>query len=518
MLWLEWRAWKGSPAGFHVVNVLLHAVNSLLLWRLLRALKIPGAWLGALLFAVHPVNVASVAWIAERKNTLSMAFSLLAVLAYFRFERGGNARSYGCAVLLYALALLSKSAVVVLAPGILLFTWWRHGAVSRRDCARAVPFFALALAAGLAAIWFQHHRAIGAENIPMGGVMERIATAGQAWWFFLGKLLFPQGLSMLYPPWQVAKTMPWGLLPAGLAGVVLWTAWRLRKSGGGPVFFALAWFTLALLPVLGFIRMYYFRFSPVADHWQYFAAPGVLALAGAGLHGLIARNKAVGWVSSIAVISVLCVLTWNRAGTFQTPELFWREVQRKVSSSWVASSNLALIYLQQAKPDAALAAASEAVRFAPTAVEARLNLAAILDETGRNPEAVHEFSEAVRLRPELPQCHRGLGLALERGGSPREAAAAFGEAVRLEPGDLKSRFKLGTLQNALGQHAEAIGQFREILRRHPEDVEARNSLAVALFLAGQREEAIREFREVIRRNPGHAGARANLERALQAQP
>jgi Flp pilus assembly protein TadD len=515
MLWLEWRLWKGSPMGFHIVNVLLHALNSFLLWRLLEKLKVPGAWLGALLFAVHPVNVASVAWIAERKNTLAMAFSLGAVLAYLRSERTGKFRDYATSLILFALALLGKAAAVVVAPGILLFAWWRTEALTRRDFVKAAPYFVFALASGLVTIWFQHYRAIAGEPVPMGGILERLATAGQAWWFYLGKLIFPQGLSMLYPSWDVARTMPWGLAPALLVAVVLFAAWFLRSYGGRPIFFGLAWFTLGLLPTLGFVRMYYFRFSPVADHWQYFAAPGVLALAGAGLFSLIAWNKSVGRIICVAIVALLSILTWNRAGAFHTPERFWKEVQRSISSSWVASSNLAIIHLRQGQPEAALSEAREAVRLAPSAVEARLNLAVILDETGKNRDAITEFSEAVRLRPDLPQTHRGLGVALERSGAAREAVAAYAEVVRLEPQDVKTRFKLGTLQNAMGNHREAIGQFAKVIQAAPDDAEARNSLAIALFLTGQRVEAIREFEEVIRRHPEHQGAKANLQRALQ---
>lgn len=518
LLWLEWRVWKGNPVGFHVVNVLLHALNSLLLWRLLEKLKVPGAWLGALLFAVHPVNAASVAWIAERKNTLSLAFSLGAVLVYLRFEELGKFRNYALSLALFALALLAKSAAVVVAPGLLLFVWWRKGALRLADLAKTAPYFSLSLVSGLVTIWFQHHRAIGAETIPMGGILERSATAGQAWWFYIAKLVFPSGLSMLYPPWNVAGTIPVGLVPAVLVAAILFTAWCLRAHGGRPIFAALAWYTVALLPVLGFIRMYYFRFSPVADHWQYFAAPGVLALAGAGLFRIVSWKKTAGWTAVVLVVAWLSLFTWKRAGTFQSPEIFWSEVQRNTSSSWVASSNLAIIHLRQGQSELALAEAREAVRLAPSAVEPKLNLAVILDETGKNREAITQFSEAVRLRPDLPQTHRGQAVALERAGAAREAVSAYEEAVRLEPRDSKTRFKLGTLQNALGQHHKAIAQFLIVLRADPDDAEARNSLAVALFLTGQRGEAIREFEEVVRRHPEHEGAKSNLQRALQTQP
>ena len=200
MLWVEWRLWGGHPAGYHVVNVVLHALGCLLAWRVLLRLGVAGAWLAALAFALHPVNVESVAWITERKNTLPLVLYLLSALLFLRGDEqpapgGGPARAASLAAFL--LALLAKTSVAILPPVLLLCAWWRRRRVSALDLRRTAPHFALAAVLGLVTAWYQGHRAIGPVVVRDDGFASRLAIAGRAVWFYLGKALAPVDLAFV---------------------------------------------------------------------------------------------------------------------------------------------------------------------------------------------------------------------------------------------------------------------------------------------------------------------------------
>jgi len=285
--WAEHRLWGDAAPGYHLVNVLLHAASACLLAALLRRLAVPGARLAAFVFALHPVCVESVAWISEQKNTLSTAFYLLAALAFLRWRGIGRdsppaepagSRAYWLASGLFLLALLSKSVTATLPAALLVVLWWKQGRLSWKwDIRPLVPWLAMGAAAGYFTAWVERTY-IGAQGTSFElTILERCLLAGRVVWFYLGKLLWPQELIFIYPHWQVDAAAGWQYL--FLAGIAALAAafWLLRHRTRGPLA-ALLLFTGTLFPVLGFFNVYPFIFYYVADHFQYLAMPGAIAL------------------------------------------------------------------------------------------------------------------------------------------------------------------------------------------------------------------------------------------------
>jgi len=434
--WLEWRAWGANPVGYHVVNVLLHAVNAVLVWVVLRRLKIPGAWLAALVFAVHPVNVATVAWISEQKNTLSMLFYALSILFYLRFDDDGRWRWYGWSVAAFLLALLSKTAIVMLPVVLLGCVWWRRGRIPKRDWLCSVPYLAASLALAVVTI-VQHQRALGDVVVRTGGFASRLAAAGWIPWFYLSKALLPVGLTVVYPKWEIdvsrwTSYVPGVMLIGGLA--VFW--WR-RKSWGRPWLFGLGYFVVMLFPVLGFFDQGFYYYSLVADHWQYYSIVGVIALVvGAGKRmsdRFGERGRTVGVVAGVALSLALGAAAWRRGSVYTNEETLWRDNVNKNPGAWMAHNNLANVLLAHGQAAEAIAHYQETIRLRPDYGNAHYNLGIASFQRGDYNTAVVQFREAVRLKPRSAEAYNNLGAALAKAGQTNDAIAQLKIAARLAP-------------------------------------------------------------------------------------
>ena len=312
--WLEWRAWRANPLGYHVVNVFLHALNALLLWTILRRLKIPGSWFAAAIFAVHPVNVATVAWISEQKNTLSLLFYTLAILLFLEFDETARRCSFVLSLATFCLALLSKTAVVMLPVVLLLCLWWQHRRIRWKDILRTAPFFPLSLASGLTTMWFQSNRAMGTHAAQTTGFATRLAVAGCAPWFYLYKALLPLNLTVIYPKWVIDPHSWISYAPGFILVGSLIVLWRKRETWGRPLFFGLGYFLVTLFPVLGFFDQTFHRYSWVADHWAYLSIIGIIALVVAGGERICRPigNQTIG--AGVGLVVVLLLGT-GRLGT-----------------------------------------------------------------------------------------------------------------------------------------------------------------------------------------------------------
>ncbi len=504
--WVEKRLWGLRPLGYHLVNVLLHAASALLLWRLLRRLAVGGAWFGAALFALHPVCVESVAWVTERKNTLSLLLSLLAALAYLAWSerraavaghgaRRGHAPDlppwyrrpgalYAGALALFTLALLAKTTAALLPAVLLVLAWWRAGRLGGADVRPLVPFFAIGAALALNTAWLETTvvRASGSEWAlsPAG----HLVLAGRAVAFYAGKLVWPTDLAFIYPRWAIDAAAARQWPPALAALAVLAAAWALRgRLGRGPLAAALL-FGGVLVPALGFFNVYAMRYSWVADHFAYQAvavgaacvAAAIATLAGSSL----ARRRAAA-AAGVAVLAALGTLTFRHAEEFAGAETLWRATLARNPGCFMCHTNYGFLLYRQ----------------------------------GRVADAIDHFRASLRLKPDNVPALLNLAKVDEDRGRLDEAASELRQALAVDPADPTVLVNLGTVYTKAGRYEDAIGAYRDALRYpSPDDYLAHNGLGVALIRQGRRTEAVEEFREALRLRPDYWMARANLERAL----
>ena len=483
--WLEHKLWGYAPAGYHVVNVLLHFANTLLLWRLLARLAAPGAWVVAAVFAVHPLHVESVAWVMERKDVLSGLFYLAAFSAWVRFTEEPRPkrrrRSYLLALAFFVLGLLSKSIVVTLPAALAVWHWWRQGRVTGADLHRLAPFFAVGLAFAVADATFSNTR----EPVSLGySVIERVLIAAHALWFYAGKLLWPADLAVIYPHWEVGVADPreWGYVAAAVAAAA--ALWLLRRRiGRGPMAGAL-FFAVTLSPVLGFVDYGYMQFSFVADRYQYLAGIGLTAvLAGAAAHGArklpeAGRKGAMG--VAVAVLIVLGALTWRQAEIYRDGVTFFSHV----------------------------------IAHNPTAREAHRNLGEALTREGRWEEALAAFRIAAALAPEEAREHSNVGAALIMLDRMDEAEEPLRHALALNPRSKYALQNLAAMEAMRERHGEALDLYRRLVEAGPRNPDAYHGLGTALYHLGRPDEALDALERALALDPTREDVRTNRDEVL----
>ena len=433
-----------NPTGYHVTNLVLHAIEALLLWAVLLKLRIGGAFLAALVFAVHPVNVESVAWIAQRKNLVGMLFFLLAILFYLEADReeegdrrrpylAGVSHWYWLSLAMFVLALLGKGSVSTLPVVLLLLAWWQRGRVTGRALARAAPFAAIAAALVLVNIWFQTHG--GAAPIRTASLVERLLGAGAVVWFYLWKALLPVHLAFVYPQWHIEVGNPLWSDSAPRGARRLRGARPIPRDVGPTLLMAWAFFCAALLPVMGLTDVYFMTYSLVADHYQHIAIIGVIALAAAGWSEWRRRaqgpSRTAAVLVAVAVVGTLAWLTVRQSATYRDEETLYRATIEANPDGWLAHYNLAVALKAQGRRQEELVHLEEVVRVRPDHSKAHNNLAIALMEEGRSVEALSHAEQAVRIEPDMPLALVNLRHSAEQGrpvvgsaGAPRARRAA----------------------------------------------------------------------------------------------
>jgi tetratricopeptide (TPR) repeat protein len=529
--WIEYRLWGLDPSGYRAVNILLHALNAVMVWRLLRALALPGAWAAAAIFALHPLHVESVAWISERKNVLSVFFYLGALLAWRRVQPGcfglpatGDAARrawHGIALALFVCALLSKTVACTLPVTILLLRWWKQGVVRRRDLPALAPMLALGLAFGLLTIWVEG-RYIGARGPEWDlSLMESCLVAGRALWFYAGKLLLPLNLAFIYPRWEIDAAVPWPYLYPLSAAAVLAALWRWRhRIGRGPLTAVLC-YVVTLFPALGFFPVYPFQFSFVADHFAYPASLALIALASGGVMSGLGRLGAgagqTGRLLATVALTVLGLATWHRTHAWRDADALWQDTLRKNPGAWLAHNNLAARALDRGEFDLAILHAVEALRLNPDHADSHITLGGAHARLGRPDEAMAQYRRALELDPHHPTLHYNIGVALHEQGDLDGAIRHYREAVRLNPRHADVFYNLGLAHAGRGEWSDAAAGHRRALALNPELAEAHFQLAGALTALGQTDGAVQHLRQAVRLKPWLADARYQLAAMLRSR-
>jgi tetratricopeptide (TPR) repeat protein len=521
VFWLEQKLWGDSVVGYHLANILLHGLAAIVLLRILLRLKIPGAWLAAALFALHPVQVESVAWISEQKNTLSGLFFFSAILSYLNFDETRNRGSYIASLVLFLLGLMSKTVIAPLPVIILVVLWWKRESISqKRDVAPLLPFFGLGIGAGLFTAWVERNF-VGAQGAPFQlSILQRCLIAGRDFWFYLFKLFWPARLTFIYPRWQISAGIWWQyLFPLALALLLVLT-WMLRKKFRGPLAATLIFLGL-LSPALGFINVYPFIYSFVADHFQYLACVGPLTLVATGITGAV---DSFSWRRSFlrpavygALLLSLGTLSWRQCRDYRDIETLWRTTIARNPDCWMAYSNLGSFLSTRGGVDEAIGDFRKALELWPDQSKDHNNLGKALAQNGRMAEAMDHFQTALKISPNDPDAESNMGAALLQQGDTNEAISHLRQAVEKFPRHAQAHVNLG---NALLQNREtdaAIAEFRKTLELPFDHAESHYNIGNAFRQKGDVDEAIVQYRKAIQLRPDYANAHNNLANALRQQ-
>jgi tetratricopeptide (TPR) repeat protein len=521
---VERAFWGLNPVGYHWVNILLHAANALLVWRLLKRLGVPGSWLAAGIFALHPVQVESVAWITERKNVLSLFFYLLALLCWVEFvaERPRRLwRFYLLALIFHALALFGKTTACTLPAALFLVLWLQRQPIKWFRLAQIIPFLVLGVGMGLLTMWWERH--MGTEGKFFGlGLPERLLIATHAVWFYLGKLVWPVNLTFSYPRWTInaADPLAYGWLLAGLGlGVVIYLA---RRFTGRGVEVAALFYVATLIPLLGFIMLYTFNFSFVADHYQYVASIGPIALAVGGIAtalGFWGKGKRfLKPALYVALLLTLGVLTWRQCGMYADVETLWRATLARNPNCWMAHHNLGYALAQKGQWDEAIEQYQKDLAIRPQHAMAHDNLGIALAQKGRTDEAIAHFQKALEIQPDYAEAHDNLGNVLLKKDRVDEAITQYQMALQIKPDNAKAHNNLGNALLKKGRVDEAITRYQTALQIQPDYAEAHANLGNALCQKGRMNEAITHYQKALQIKPDSPQVLNNLAWLLATCP
>jgi tetratricopeptide (TPR) repeat protein len=498
---LERSLWGLNPAGYHWVNILLHAINAVLVWRLLKRLSVPGAWLAAAIFALHPVQVESVAWITELKSVLSLFFILLTLGCWLEFVGERSRRFwYGLALGFYALALFSKTTACTLPAALLLILWLKTKPIDWRRLAQVVPFLALGLGLGLLTVWWERfHQGTQGKLFSLGW-LERLLVASHALWFYAGKLFWPVNLTFSYPRWTIEPAQPsaygWLVLGIGLGAAIYFT----RRFFGRSVAVATLFYVATLSPLLGFVMLYTFRYTFVADHYQYVASLGLIALAAAGITLAFKTKPWLKLAVGGALLLTLGILTWRQAGIYRNQETLWRDTLAKNPDCWMAHINLGIYLHDRGHAEEAIENYRQAIQLNPNNPEALNDLGNALAAQGRLDEAIENYRKAIQLNPDYRDALNDLGNALAAQGRFDEAIKNYYKVIQLNPDFSTALNNLGHALTAQGRLDEAIENFRKAIQLNPNYADALDNLGVALADKSRFDEAIENYRKAIQVN------------------
>lgn len=525
--WFEHRLWGDAVLGYHLANLFEHCLSACFVVLIARHLKLRGAWLAGFVFALHPVCVEAVAWMSEQKSTLSGVFYLAAALTYLHFDRRRKRSQYFAASGLFVLALLSKSVTATLPAALLVVFWWQRGKIDwKRDILPLGPWFAIGASSGLFTAWVERTyigaQGTGYELTPA----QHILLAGRIACFYAGKILWPVDLMFSYPRWIVDPHAWWQwIYPIVVIAVAIGTILLAGKFRGPLASFL--YFLGTLFPVLGFLHVFPFRYSYVADHFQYLATLGIIVPGTSLLASTTARRgpgKRLTMVAAVALSCVLGILTWRQSGLYANAETLYRATLQRNPNSWMTHNNLGIVYAEQGRLPEAIAEFKASLRIKPDHGKAHMNLGNVLRQMpGRMADAITEYQIALQFEPNLMLAHKNLAIALAQNPARLpEAVSEFQAALRLDPEDAQTHALLAITLAQLGRMPDALDQYREALRLQPNDSDTRLNYADTLAqLPGQHGEAATQYRILLKHSadsPAARTARVHLQALEGSNP
>lgn len=495
--WLEAKLFglEQNPFGFHLVNIGLHALAAILLWRLLVRLRLPGAFLAAAIFALHPVNVETVAWISQLRGILSLVFALVSVLFFLSYEQKSGRWRFGLSLLAFALSALSKGDALTLPIVLLALAWWQRRRIGRQDALRAAPFFLIA--AVMAALEISAQHSLDSVLVRTDGIFSRTAIAGCAVWFYLWKFIWPLNLLPVYPRWSIPAA-PLAYLPLlALAGLFV-LAWRYRLTWGRSVVMAIVCFVVLLLPVLGFANITFMEFSLVADHWQYVAMIVPCAAVGSAC-ALLARrwlHPAVSLVGAVALLAPLAILTAKQCGIYIDSVPFYQTVIAGNPTGWIAESNLGTTFETRGRLDEAIAHYQRSLMFYPNDAKVQNSLGAIFLVQGKYDAAIPHLQRAIQINPRFASANYNLAVVLEKQGEYDAAIAHLRRELEIDPKGHLAKDRLAVAIKNRDKVVKDLSDMRQRLSRSPKDPGVLN--AVAWLLATSPYKSLRNGAEAVR--------------------
>jgi tetratricopeptide (TPR) repeat protein len=528
--WIGYHLWGLNPLGYHLVTVVLHGVVAVLLWQVLKRLEVRAAWLAGAIFALHPVNVMSVAWMTELKNTLAGALVLGAVWAYLRFAGLGVYETtapektdwrYGLlALAFFQLAMFAKTAVSFLPVTLLLLVWWKRGRIAWRWVWPLPVMLGIAVGMGLVTLHVEHIHGATGDEFRMG-LLERVLVSGRSFWFYLGKLFFPYPLTFIYERWKIDAGVWWQYVyPVATMGI-LGGLWFLRRRIGKGVFVALLHFYITTSMLVLVQVLYMMRYSFVSDHWQYFGCMSVFAVAAAGIAGALSRlgmwARPSGAIMITGLLLALATLSWRQCAMYADAETFWQSTIRRNPNCPMAYYNLGLAYFQQGRLNEAISQYQKVLQINPDETDALNNLGSSFLQQGRLDEAIAHYQKALAIKPDSAETHYNLGNALFQQGRTDEAMTHYQKALAINPDSAEAHYNLGNAFLQQGQMNEAMAQYQKALAIKPDYAEVHNNLGNVFIHQERVEDAIAHFQKALAIKPDYADAHNNLGSAFLQQ-
>jgi Tfp pilus assembly protein PilF len=512
--WMEWQLFGLETLGYHLVNVFLHILGACLVWRLLSKFNLKYAWLGGLLFAIHPANVESVAWMAELKNTLSLPPFLLAMCAWIDYDARGERRDYFKSWLLFLVAMLCKSTMVMFPVVILLYAWWKRGRIGRQDIKLSAPFFALSLLLGLVTVVLQNRPAFNPGVVVIGGPLSRLACAGGALSAYFLHGIAPFHLMPIYPQWPVESPTLLQFAPWVVCGGIFYGCWRKRKTWGRHVLLGLGFFLITLAPFLGFKTISFMKYTWVMDHFLYIPIIGLVGLATAGFSliqkHLSPASRPVGLGVAATVLAFFAWESFTYAAVWVNHEALWSHTLEYYPDSWLAHRNLGNVWMRAGRLPEAMAEFQKAIAIKPNYAEAHSDLATTLQKGGHVPEATGEFEATLQIDPRNLVALNNLGVICWQARKWSEAETYFKRAAQAAPDDVDVLYNLGLVFMQENRAQDAVEQYEQALRIDPHSVNTYNSLGDALIKLHRWPEAQAAFEEVLRLDPANGDAMQKL--------